>query len=137
LKPAKKVVLFCDGASRGNPGPGSLGYAIFEGPEAIAREGRVLGTVTNNVAEYEAVIQGLAHCQKLGATEVTLKSDSQLLVRQLNGQYKVKAPHLQGLAQQARDLVRSFERVIILHIPREENALADKLANAALDGRSI
>lgn len=131
------MTLFCDGASRGNPGPGSFGYAIFEGSETIAREGRVLGTVTNNVAEYEGLIQGLARCQELGATEVTVKSDSQVLVRQLNGEYKVKAAHLQVLAQKARELLRGFERVQILHIRREENTLADKLANAALDGRVV
>ncbi|MBY0370770.1 ribonuclease HI family protein [bacterium] len=131
------MVLFCDGASRGNPGPGSFGYAIFEGEQTIAREGRTLGTVTNNVAEYEGVIQGLARCQELGATEVTVKSDSQVLVRQLNGEYKIKAPHLQTLAQKARELSRGFEKVSFIHIPREENSLADKLANAALDGRVV
>ncbi len=131
---SKKVILYCDGASRGNPGPGSYGFVILEGEEAIAEEGRTLGEVTNNVAEYEGVIQGLSRCKELGATEVTVRSDSQLLVRQLTGQYKVKAPHLLPMVQKARSLQKAFSKVIYQHVPREENKHADKLANAALDG---
>jgi ribonuclease HI len=131
----KRVTLFCDGASRGNPGPGSYGYVIYEDGNVIAEHGKTLGSVTNNVAEYEGAIQGLAHCVRLQATEVTLKSDSQVLVRQLNGQYKVKAPHLKEMVERAKKLIATFQRVTLIHIPREENSVADKLANAALDGR--
>ncbi len=129
------MTLFCDGASRGNPGPGSYGFVIYENGNVIAEQGKTLGSVTNNVAEYEGAIQGLAKCQELKATEVTLKSDSQVLVRQLNGQYKVKAPHLKEMVERAKTLIKSFERVQLVHIPREENKIADKLANAALDGK--
>lgn len=130
----KHVTLFCDGASRGNPGPGSYGFVIFENGVAIAEEGKTLGSVTNNVAEYEGVLQGLRKCLEIQAAEVVLKSDSQVLVRQLTGQYKIKAPHLKVLAQEATALLKQFKKVQILHIPREENKHADKLANAALDG---
>lgn len=130
----KKVILYCDGASRGNPGPGSYGFVILENGEAIVEEGRKLGEVTNNVAEYQGVIEGLTRCRELGATEVTVRSDSQLLVRQLSGQYKIKAPHLLPLAQKAKELQRGFAKIAFQHVPREENKHADRLANAALDG---
>lgn len=131
--PSKRLVLFCDGASRGNPGPGSFGYVVYDGPEIVAREGRRLGEVTNNTAEYEGLIQGLIRCRELAAEEVEVRSDSQLLVRQLNGEYKIKAPHIKELAARAKQLLSAFRSVEITHIPREENKLADKLANAALD----
>ncbi len=130
----RKVILYCDGASRGNPGPGSYGFVILENGEPIAEVGKKLGEVTNNVAEYEGVIEGLTRCLELGATEVTVRSDSQLLVRQLTGQYKVKAPHLLPLVQKAKALQQRFTKVAFQHVPREENKPADKLANAALDG---
>lgn len=131
-----KATLFCDGASRGNPGPSSFGYVIYaEDQSVIAEVGRTIGSTTNNVAEYEGLIQGLAHCKELKISEVTVKSDSQLLVRQLNGQYKVKTPHILTLFQRVKALLSAFASVRFEHIPREENKQADKLANAALDGR--
>ncbi len=132
---SRKLVLYCDGASRGNPGPGSYGFVILEEGVPIVKVGKLLGTVTNNEAEYQGVIQGLAKCKELGASEVTVKSDSQLLVRQLNGQYKVKAPHLQLRVKEARALLESFQTTHFVHVPREENKEADKLANLALDGK--
>lgn len=134
MSEAKKVIMYCDGASRGNPGPGSYGFVILENGETLVEEGKKLGEVTNNVAEYEGVIQGLSRCRELGATEVTVRSDSQLLVRQLTGQYKIKAPHLLPLAQKAKVLQKGFTKVAFQHVPREENKVADRLANAALDG---
>lgn len=130
----RKGILFCDGACRGNPGPGSYGFVIFEG-ETILAEGKAsLGTVTNNVAEYQALIHGLQKCAELGLRHVVVKSDSQLLVRQMLGQYKVKAPPIKALFDQAIILGKKFTRVEFLHIPREENSHADALANEALDG---
>ncbi len=131
---SRSLTLFCDGASRGNPGPGSYGFVIYENGILISKEGRALGSVTNNVAEYAGLIQGLVKCIALEATQLTVKSDSQVLVRQLNGQYKVKAPHLQELVREAKELLKNFNSVQILHIPREENKEADRVANAALDG---
>ncbi len=133
---AGKFTLFCDGASRGNPGPSSFGYVIYgEDGDIVVKVGRTIGSTTNNVAEYEGLIQGLEHCKELKASDVTVKSDSQLLVRQLSGQYKVKTPHILTLFQRAKAVLPAFTSVRFVHIPREENKEADKLANAALDGR--
>jgi ribonuclease HI len=128
-----KVTLFCDGASRGNPGPGSFGFVVLAGEKVLAEGRACLGVVTNNVAEYQALLHGLKKCAELKATEVTVKSDSQLLVRQMLGQYKVKAPQIKVLFEQARTLVRQFQKVHFVHVPREENSHADALANEALD----
>lgn len=128
-----KVDLFCDGASRGNPGSGAYGFVIFKNGEILAQKGATLGTVTNNTAEYEGLLAGLRECVALGATEVTVKSDSELLVRQLNGQYRVKTPHLLPLFQKAKTLLAQFERSEVTHVRREQNSLADALANQALD----
>jgi ribonuclease HI len=131
----KKMVLFCDGASRGNPGPGSYGFVIYDGGKIVAQHGACLGVVTNNVAEYSGLVQGLKKCLELGASEVTIKADSQLIIRQLQGQYKVRAPQLLGLYEEAREFLRQFRRTELVHVPREENKLADALANQALDGK--
>lgn len=129
----KHFTLFCDGASRGNPGPGAYGFALLENEEIIFQKGATLGVVTNNVAEYEGLLKGLEKSLELGATSITVKSDSQLLVRQLLGQYKVKAPHIIPLVRKAKGLLEQFSQTEILHIPREENGLADSLCNEALD----
>jgi ribonuclease HI len=130
------MMLFCDGASRGNPGPASYGFVIFQDDEIIAQQGGCLGITTNNVAEYEGLVRGLQKCLSLGAKELTVKSDSELLVRQLNGIYRVKAPHLAPLFGQASQLIKQFGKVSIVHVPRAENKLADALANLALDRKS-
>lgn len=132
---ASRVTLFCDGASRGNPGPGSYGFVILTADEGtLLAEGKAtLGNVTNNVAEYQALIHGLQKCRSLGASEVTVKSDSQLMIRQMLGQYKVKAPQIKALFEASRGLVSHFKKVDFVHVPREENSHADSLANEALD----
>ncbi|NBX77671.1 MAG: reverse transcriptase-like protein [Proteobacteria bacterium] len=127
------MILFCDGASRGNPGPGAYGFVLMHGEEVVFSQGGRMGVVTNNVAEYEGLLKGLEKSIELGATELTIKSDSQLLVRQLNGQYKVKAPHIIPLVQRAKKLLVQFKKVEITHIPREQNSMADALCNEALD----
>lgn len=129
----KHLILYCDGASRGNPGPGAYGFVILEDDEVVFSEGARMGVVTNNVAEYEGLLKGLEKSLDLGATQITVRSDSQLLVRQLNGEYKVKAPHIIPLVQKARRLLERFHKVEITHIPREENSAADALCNEALD----
>lgn len=129
----RNLTLFCDGASRGNPGPSSFGYVILEHGTPVAERGARLPNGTNNTAEYEGLIHGLRHCKELGANSVLVKSDSQLLVRQMLGQYKVKTPHILALVKRAKDLMGAFDRVEFEHIPREQNTLADKLANHALD----
>lgn len=130
----KHLILYCDGASRGNPGPGAYGFVLFQDNDVIFSAGGRMGTVTNNVAEYEGLLKGLEKSLELGASQITVRSDSQLLVRQLNGEYKVKAPHIIPLVQKAQRLLSQFKKVEITHIPREENSLADALCNQALDG---
>ena len=109
--------------------------------EILAEIAEPLGEATNNVAEYTAAILGLERAAELGAATVELRTDSQLLVHQLSGRYRVRAPHLQPLHRRVRDLVASFERVRFVHVPRELNTEADRLANLGVDlglgGRSV
>lgn len=130
------MILYCDGASRGNPGPGAYGFVLLSEKEIVFSQGARMGVVTNNVAEYEGLLKGLEKSLELGATEIAVRSDSQLLVRQLLGEYKVKAPHIIPLVEKAKMLLSRFKQVDIAHIPREENSLADALCNEALDKSS-
>ena len=126
---------FIDGASRGNPGPASVGVVLQDAKGAVIKEhGRTLGTATNNVAEYTAFLDALRLAKALGASELLVHSDSQLLVRQVSGEYRVKNAALQALKAQAQGLMKSFRAVRLVHVPREQNKDADRMANAALDG---
>ncbi len=128
------LIVACDGASRGNPGPAGIGVEITnEDGRVLAEIAQGIGETTNNVAEYTAVIEGLARAAELGARSVTLRSDSQLLINQLTGRYRVKAPHLQPLHRRARSIAAGFERVSFEHVPRERNVEADRLANEGVD----
>ncbi len=128
------LIVACDGASRGNPGPAGIGVEITnEDGEVLAEIAQGIGETTNNVAEYTAVIDGLARAAELGARTVTLRSDSLLLINQLTGRYRVKAPHLQPLHRRARSIAAGFDRVSFEHVPREENVEADHLANEGVD----
>lgn len=127
--------LRVDGASRGNPGPAAIGV-VLEGHGAREEIGEFIGVTTNNVAEYRALIRGLEAARARGVRRVRVFSDCELLVRQLRGEYRVKSEQLQGLAAEARRLLAGFEAVELRHVPRSENALADRLANAALDARA-
>ena len=130
----RRVIINCDGAARGNPGPAGAGAVVVdEDGVVLAEVAEGLGETTNNVAEYTAVVRGLEEAQRLGAREVLLRSDSQLLINQLTGRYKVKAPHLQPLHKRVRELLRTFERADLEHVPRERNAAADALANLGVD----
>lgn len=130
---SKSAVLFCDGAARGNPGPGAYGFVVFVDGRVLAQDGAQLGHVTNNVAEYYALIHGLKKCKDLRIDSLVVKSDSQLLVRQISGQYRVRNPSLQVLHGEVQTLLAHFFHYEVVHIPREENELADALANRALD----
>lgn len=133
---ADPVLLFTDGGSRGNPGIAGAGYAITDTEGNVIMTGKkYLGTATNNVAEYSALILGLESVKKLEAKDVHCLLDSELIVRQLNGQYRVKHPDMKPLYEQVQELIKQFENVKFEHIPRERNALADKLANEAMDIR--
>lgn len=128
------VEVFTDGASRGNPGQAGAGWVITASSGELLKEGfAYLGRRTNNEAEYEAVIRALEDATSLGARSVSLRSDSQLLVRQINGQYRVKNARLANLHRAAREVIQHFRRFDARHIPREQNSEADALANKAID----
>ena len=129
-----KVVVHVDGGARGNPGP-AAGAAVIKTPdgEVLAVESRLLGVATNNVAEYRGLLLGLARARELGATEVEVVGDSELVVKQVNGTYRVKHANMRPLHAQALAALREFERWSIRAVPREQNACADALVNEALD----
>lgn len=130
-----KVVVHVDGGARGNPGP-AAGAAVISTPEGdvLASASTLLGVATNNVAEYRGLILGLERARELGATEVEIVNDSELVAKQLTGAYRVKHPDMRPLHAQAVEALRGFERWSIRSVPRAENAQADGLVNAALDG---
>jgi ribonuclease HI len=124
-----------DGGARGNPGEAGCGIVLEAGSR---REEHIvyLGVATNNVAEYAALLAALERAHALGLDELTVRSDSQLLVEQINGGYRVKAPHLKPLWLRARTLAAGLRRFSIVHVPRERNRTADALANRAVDQRA-
>jgi ribonuclease HI len=134
----RKVVLHVDGGARGNPGPAAAACVITspEG-ELIAEQVQLLGTATNNVAEYRALLLGLDAALRAGASEVEVIGDSELIARQVEGLYKVKHEALRPLHRQALEALGAFERWSIRAVPRAQNAHADALVNAALDGARL
>ena len=129
-----RVVVHVDGGARGNPGP-AAGAAVISTPdgELLDESTALLGVATNNVAEYRGLLLGLERAHALGATEVEVVNDSELVAKQLNGIYQVKHPDMRPLHAQALAALRSFERWSIHSVPRAQNAEADALVNAALD----
>jgi ribonuclease HI len=132
----RELVLNTDGAARHNPGPAALGVVIAENGQVIKTISEYVGETTNNVAEYLAVIRGLEEAMSLGAERVQIRSDSELLVKQINGQYKVKNEGLRPLYLLVKVLMEKFTEVSFLHINREQNKEADRLANKALDAKN-
>jgi len=129
-----RLIVECDGASRGNPGPAAVGVRIIDAKgEVLAEIAEGIGVATNNVAEYTAAIRGLERARELGAQEVLVRSDSRLLVEQLSGRFKVKNPTLQRLHAEASSLAAGFARIRYAHVPREQNTEADRLANRGVD----
>lgn len=129
------VSAVSDGASRGNPGDAACAVIISDGDgDELLRRAKLLGKATNNVAEYEGVILAIELAQSLGASELSLRLDSELVVKQLNGQYKVKNAALKPLYERSLLLSRKLARFTVTHVPRSQTKEADKLANAALDG---
>ncbi len=132
--PVTSLILQFDGGSRGNPGPAGIGVTLTDTTGTPVYElGEFLGHCTNNVAEYTALVRGLAAAKTLGAVKLLVRSDSELVVRQMNGQYKVKSPDLKPLFQKAIALVEEIGDVKVSHVYREGNTRADKLANLAMD----
>ena len=132
----RKLLLHTDGASSGNPGPSGAGWVIFGvGGVEVDRGSQYLGKATNNVAEYRALLLGLAAARALAPYDLTVRMDSELVVKQMLGKYRVKDAGLQPLHQEARMASSAFPRIRFEYVPRERNQLADKLASAAARGR--
>jgi ribonuclease HI len=131
------LIIYTDGASRNNPGEAGAGIFILQDDKPIEKIARYLGTTTNNIAEYTAAIIGLEHAVKLGAASVRLNADSELLVKQLNGQYRVKNEGLKPLYLKVKELIAKIGNVEVQYIPREKNKEADALANKAIDEKIV
>jgi ribonuclease HI len=130
----EEYVLMVDGAARGNPGEAGCGAVICDADGIVVKElSRYLGHTTNNVAEYEGLLMGLEAVLGMGHKKIIIQSDSQLMVRQLNGEYRVKNDKLKKLFAKAVHLLHRFESYRIVHVPRERNKLADRLANKGID----
>ena len=129
-----KAKLSTDGGARGNPGPAAYGYVLEdENGTVLAAHGERIGIATNNVAEYSALIAGLEKAAELGVDEVDVVSDSELMVKQMTGEYRIKNEALQDLAADARRAARRVGKVSYRAVRREHNELADRLVNEALD----
>lgn len=130
----KRAFLYADGAARGNPGPAGAGAALVdEDGHVVAEAMRHLGHATNNVAEYTALIIGLEAARRHDVQDLEIRMDSKLVVEQMNGKWRIKHPNLKPLATQAGALLATFPKRRISHIPREQNGVADALANRAID----
>jgi ribonuclease HI len=137
-------ILFSDGGARGNPGPAGIGWILFDGEaQVVALESKYLGETTNNIAEYEALLDGLSYVEKLNSQAKRAKNkkiskiichlDSELVVKQLSGEYKVKNSDLKDRYIEVKELILNLEEVKFKHVRREKNKLADKLVNISLD----
>ena len=133
-----KVIVHVDGGARGNPGPAAAACVIADAEgQTIGEHAELLGRTTNNVAEYRALLLGLARARELGATEIEVIGDSELIAKQVQGVYKVKHEAMKPLHLEAMKALREFDSWSIRTVPRAQNARADALVNAALDGRQI
>jgi ribonuclease HI len=129
-----KLVVHVDGGARGNPGPAAAAAVVSTPAGDVVDEAKqTLGVVTNNVAEYRGLLLGLERARALGATEVEVVNDSELVAKQVNGEYKVKHPDMKPLHAEALTALRAFDRWTVRSVPRARNAAADALVNAALD----
>lgn len=129
-----KLIIYTDGGARGNPGPAGIGAVLYDSEQRVVAEiSEYLGVATNNQAEYRALIAAFQKAQALGATELECYLDSELVVRQLNREYKVKNKDLAPLFLTIHNLSLNFQKITYSHIPRERNAAADRLANEAMD----
>ncbi len=129
-----KAILYADGAARGNPGPAGAGAVLMDADgHVLAELTKSLGHATNNVAEYTALIIGLEEARRRGVDDLDVRMDSKLVVEQMNGRWKIKHPNMKPLALRAGELWGTFARRSIVHVPREENAIADALSNKAID----
>jgi ribonuclease HI len=129
-----RLTVNVDGGARGNPGPAAIGVVVRAGGEVIEEVGEKIGKATNNVAEYKALLKGIELAAAHGASELELIGDSELVVRQVEGRYKVKNAGMKELHEEVKRALRGFDSWSIRHVRRAENADADRLVNEALDG---
>lgn len=129
------ATVHIDGAARGNPGPAAYALVLRQAHQPVIEEAEGIGRATNNVAEYTALVRALEVAAEVGVRELGVFSDSELLVKQMNGEYRVKNADLQGLYAEAKELAKRFDRVTLTHVRRAQNPDADRLCNEALDGR--
>ena len=130
----KKVVLYTDGGSRGNPGPSGIGVVVLDSKKKKIKEiSKYIGEATNNIAEYSALVCGLEEAATLGASDVVVFMDSELLAKQLSGEYRVKDGNIRPLFEKALGILKNFSSFEIKHIAREKNKEADKLVNKAIN----
>jgi len=132
-----KATIHVDGGSRGNPGPAAYAFVIRIDGQPDVEGAATIGTATNNIAEYTALIRALEKSGELGLPHLEILSDSELMVKQMNGEYRVKNADLQDLYVEAQDLRRRFQTVTLAHIRREKNKRADELCNLVLDGKPL
>jgi len=138
VRKVKEVIIYVDGAARGNPGPGGAGVVICDDRNnPVEEKFKFLGQVTNNEAEYQALLFGLASADEMQAKKVTVKLDSELVYKQIIGEYRVRESRMKKLLQDVRNLLKKFLLVNFCHISREENRLADKFANRAINLNSL
>lgn len=134
----KRIIIYCDGAARGNPGPAGAGALILDEDGSVVFElSRYLGETTNNQAEYQALILALEEAMKQDVDEVQIYSDSELMVRQIKGEYRVKNGGLKELFKIVLRKLQTFRKYSIDYLPREKNTLADSLANRAIDNNDL
>lgn len=129
-----RVHVYFDGASRGNPGPAAIGWVLVSGDGIVAEAGERIGTATNNLAEYEALIAGLEAAREYGFDEAVIRGDSELIVKQVRGEWDTNDPDLRERRVRVRELLMGYDEWSITHVPRDLNDRADDLANEALDG---
>lgn len=133
---SRSINIFIDGASRGNPGPSGIGIVFFDGQDKVVKKlFKFIGNTTNNVAEYSALIYAMQEALMDRYDEVKVKSDSELLTKQLTGEYKVKNDNLKPYYDMFQHIARGFNKIEVILIDRENNSIADKLANKAIDSR--
>jgi ribonuclease HI len=131
-----RVIVHVDGGARGNPGPAAAAAVVSDpGGQVLDEAAEVLGVATNNVAEYRGLLLGLQRARELGATEIEIVNDSELVAKQINGEYKVKHADMKPLHRAATEVLQGFDRWSVRSVPRAQNAHADALVNQALDAR--
>lgn len=128
--------LFFDGCSKGNPGPAGAGWALFKGETKLAQGWNYVGRATNNISEYQGLIDGLTYAlERFPGSPLHVFGDSMLVIKQVRGEWKCKAAHLEPYRKRAREMLADQPHVILKHIPREKNAVADRMSNVAVEKR--